>query len=146
MVKESDIEATLSAFMHGEEEMCIHMLCKKAGLPREVLRFVLVELQKQGKIERARAKVTGDAVYRLKSNLRIASTEIQQVQRLVGGIDEETARNRVAMLKRMKARLISDWHPIIDILLRDYEGSLTKMDVELDPKGAVDGEFHHIWS
>lgn len=37
------------------------------------------------------------------------------------GLTESEARGRVLMLQRMKARLICEWHPIIDKLIADWE-------------------------
>lgn len=39
---------------------------------------------------------------------------------LLLGLTEDEALNRIRMLGRMKARLITDWHPIIDKLMGDY--------------------------
>ena len=44
------------------------------------------------------------------------------------GLSEEGVRGRVIMLKRMRRLLIVDWHPIIDILLGDYERDLKRVE------------------
>jgi hypothetical protein len=44
------------------------------------------------------------------------------------GLSEESVRGRVIMLKRMRRLLIIDWHPIIDILLGDYERDLKRVE------------------
>ena len=44
-------------------------------------------------------------------------------------LSEAAMRGRVLMLKRMKRNLIIDWHPIIDILLNDYERDLRRLEI-----------------
>lgn len=46
----------------------------------------------------------------------------------VHSLTESAMRGRVIMLKRMKRTLICDWHPIIDVLLGDYEGELRRAE------------------
>lgn len=53
---------------------------------------------------------------------------------------EETARDRVIMLQRMKTRLICEWHPVLDVLIKDYERGLKKIDVARD---GPDGEDNY---
>lgn len=47
-------------------------------------------------------------------------------------MEEDTARDRVIMINRMKGRLISEWHPVLDVLLKDYERGLKQIDLERD--------------
>lgn len=59
-------------------------------------------------------------------------------------VDEHTARARVLMLNRMKRNLISEWHPIIDVLLGDYTKGLKRIDVARDgPDDDVIEQVNH---
>lgn len=49
------------------------------------------------------------------------------------GLTESTIRGRVLMLHRMKRNLICDWHPILDILLGDYEQELKRVEALREP-------------
>lgn len=54
------------------------------------------------------------------------------------GLSEEDMMTRVVMLKRMKRLLIGEWHPIIDILLGDYERDLARIRLLREPPDADD--------
>jgi hypothetical protein len=54
------------------------------------------------------------------------------------GLSEEAMRGRVTMLKRMKRLLIVDWHPVIDILLGDYERNLRRVELLREPDNDPD--------
>lgn len=144
MVSAAQVELTLAAF-NKQHRMCVHMICESTGISRNDLRYVLVELQRMGKIERLPGKVTGDMVYQRVGGAA-ADVDEQVCSTRMLGIDERTARSRVIMLKRMKSRLIIEWHPALDLLIADYEGGLKAIDEIVDPKGVQDGEFKHVWS
>lgn len=52
------------------------------------------------------------------------------------GMTEEVMRGRVIMIKRMKSRLICEWHPILDVLLGDYERDLKRVEALREPPEA----------
>lgn len=55
------------------------------------------------------------------------------------GLSEVDMLNRVVMLKRMKRLLIGEWHPIIDVLLGDYERDLKRVRLLREPEDDADG-------
>lgn len=121
-------DIVLAAFSK-KPRMCIHTLMETTGLKREALRYVLVELQKNGMIRNV-SEVRGDLIY-----VRIGEAPVPEDLGLdkehlpaLFGLEEREARNRVIMLKRMKERLIIDWHPVIDVLLGDYERGLQHVE------------------
>lgn len=57
------------------------------------------------------------------------------------GLTESELMGRIAMLERMKRLLICDWHPVIDVLLKDYKYCLTQFR-EARGESLVDGPLH----
>jgi hypothetical protein len=51
----------------------------------------------------------------------------------VPGLDEQTAFNRVHMLRRARRLLISEWHPILDKVIGDYERGLEMLRAAREP-------------
>lgn len=120
-------EIVLAAFQKHPRS-CIHQLIEATGLSRPELRYAVVELQKLKLIKRA-SEVKGDLVYELvDKQVHHAEPVLAQTLQYKFDIDEDTAKRRVVMLKNMKARLIPDWHPIVDKLLGDYENGLKAIE------------------
>lgn len=153
MIEDQEIEITLAAFLR-QPRMCIHQIMEATNLPRAQLRHVLADMVRREQIKRVPAKVSGDQVYELTALSRLAhsaaaQTVLIQVKnpesiKLLGG-DETTARNRIIMLRKMRARLISDWHPVLDKVIGDYEAGLQVLDELANPRDVEEGEFNHIW-
>lgn len=78
-----------------------------------------------------------DRQYALLSDGKMTSDQFvpERLSPLIG-LTEQTMRDRVIMLKRMKSRLIIDWHPIIDVILRDYERDIGRVEGNREPPEA----------
>lgn len=56
------------------------------------------------------------------------------------GLNEDQMLARVVMLKRMKRLLIAEWHPVINVLLSDYENDIRRIGLTREPLD-YDDEF-----
>ena len=138
-------ETVLQAFQ-SKPRSCIHQLMEATGATRADLRYALVELQKV-KLIRKISDVKGDYVYELIQEQPHKMSVAENVGSLKYdfGVDEETAKKRVVMLRRMKSNLICEWHPVLDILLGDYMRGVEAVDAARRKlENAEDGEFVHI--
>lgn len=125
------VQEEILAVFYRKPRLCIHQLAEESGLPRSTLRYALVELQKIGRIKKV-SEVKGDNVYQLKHEPKEAQldTAVSPAYLPVAfGLEEETARDRVIMLKRMKSRLIREYHPILDVFIEDYERGLKAIEL-----------------
>jgi len=55
-------------------------------------------------------------------------------------LTESAIRGRVIMIHRMKRNLICEWHPILDILLGDYERELKRVEALREPPEPVNSD------
>ena len=122
-------ELVLAAFQK-KPRSCIHQLMEATGLARSELRYGIVELQKL-KLIRKVTSVKGDYVYEL------MDTNVHHTEPVLAGsvmpryeftITEDVAKSRVCMLNFMKRKLIQEWHPVVDKLLKDYESGLKSIE------------------
>lgn len=141
---DSIIEKAIAAFKK-HPRMCIHVICEHMDIDRSQVKLLLNELTRRKIIKKASARVAGDIVYELLLKLPMENSDSPEPIKLLGG-DEKTARNRIIMLRKMRAKLICEWHPILDIVIRDYETGLRNLDFVIDPEGYEDGDFQQIWS
>lgn len=125
----ADATSTILAAFTTKPALCVHVLMEITGLTREALRSALVDLIEQGAIRKI-AEFKGDSVYARGDEAYVPITLGVDEDHLpcLFGLDEHAARTRLTMLKRMKGRLIGDWHPMLDLLIGDYERGLKNVE------------------
>lgn len=117
-------ELILAAFAH-KLQICIHELSDVTGLDAKAVAQAVKELQREGSLQKV-----GDGLYQRKGEAYVSlhlGLDKDHLPALFG-LDEREARNRVSMLKRMKERLVIDYHPILDMVIGDYESGLRKVE------------------
>lgn len=57
------------------------------------------------------------------------------------GLNEDEMLARVVMLKRMRRLLIPEWHPVINVLLRDYEADIKRLGLLREPLDKGEDDF-----
>lgn len=119
----SATEIVLAAFSI-KPRMCIHVLMETTGLREEILMYALHRLREDSSVKMEAG------IYSRKNEAFVPSYLGLDAQHLPAlfGLDENEARARLVMLKRMKDRLISEWHPILDKLIGDYERGLKSVE------------------
>jgi hypothetical protein len=126
-----DEQEVLKAFQRCSH-LCIHQLHKTVYMGYPDLMTTLSKLQRAGKIAKAPDPHLGkeDRQYAKLGKNGLTADQFVGGERLspLIGLDERAMRGRVVMLQRMKRNLITEWHPVIDILLGDYERDLKRME------------------
>lgn len=120
---------------------CIHRLHALTQIEYPELLRLLDIMARKKHIARVPADGLGpnDRTYALLSSGKMTfdQFEPEKLSPLIG-LTELEMRNRVIMLKRMKERLICDWHPIVDKLMSDYERDLKRFEYDRDPPDSDD--------
>lgn len=122
--------------------MCIHRLHDLTGYSYPQLLAVCNKLQRRGRIFRNSNVALGkdDQYWSLREQsleLKPDQFKDERLSPLIG-LTEQDMLNRVVMLKRMKRLLIVDWHPIIDVLIVDYERDLNRVQLLREPVESED--------
>lgn len=125
---------------------CIHVIQKETGIPYPALLVLLEQLVKEEVLERRPEAILGDdhqyLCWKKPSNRRFNHVNYTDDNMSpVSGLTEAQMRDRVVMIKNMKARLIISWHPVLDILLADYEQELRRIEAIREPPEKADEEF-----
>lgn len=121
--------------------MCIHQLQAMTSIPYVDLLKVTAQLQRRGKIFRTQEMCLGKDDYQFQTRQEDAVAPVQFIEGRASplvGLSIQDMAGRVVMLKRMRRLLIVDWHPIIDILIGDYERDIKRLRPE--PDDDEDGE------
>jgi hypothetical protein len=121
--------------------LCIHEIFNLTGIPYPDLTKLLKTMISRGDIIQAPELSLGKGDLQFVSKKESTMSTVQFVDERLSpliGLSEQGMRGRVIMLKRMKRNLISDWHPVIDVLLNDYERDLKRMERLREPPDADD--------
>jgi hypothetical protein len=116
--------------------LCIHELHAYTDISYPSLQLLLGRLIRRGYVT-----LVGDpeAGKDDKQYMRIGAFGLSEKQFMTGrlspliGLTEDVMQNRVHMIKRMKDRLISEWHPVLNVLLGDYERDLQRVRIVREP-------------
>lgn len=122
-----NVQRVLTAFKY-KPRLCMHALAELTGLSKKILNVIVIFLQKNGTIVKA-GETNDDRVYRLVDSeaQEAFNSSILRIPELFG-LEEEVARSRVLMLKRFRDRLHNDLHPIVSIIIADYERGLRAVE------------------
>lgn len=123
---------------------CIHRLHDLTSIDYPDLLRLLNSMTRKGIILRDPVLDLSkeDRTYSLLTNGKLTVDQFmpERLSPLIG-LTELEMRNRVVMLKRMKERLICEWHPIVDKLLQDYERDLRRAEGEREPPDPDDPDI-----
>lgn len=113
-------------------QMCIHELFSLTRVPYPELIKMLDRMVSRGDIVKATPDTAlgkHDLQYLRKDEQALSQIQFidERLSPLIG-LTEQGMRGRIIMLNRMKRNLIEDWHPIIDILMGDYERDLKRIE------------------
>lgn len=116
-------------------QVCIHHLNRATGLSYPDLLQLTTKLTKRGKIYRKPDTALGKTDYQYCTREPNLSSDHFMEDRLspLVGLSESEMQGRVVMLKRMLRLLIPDWHPIINVILGDYERDLLRLKLLREP-------------
>ena len=124
-----------------KSNLCIHELHNLTGLSYPKLLGLMKLLVDRGDVEVVKDTALGKCSLQYISRKEQSMTSIQFIEERLSpliGLSEQAMRGRVIMLKRMKRNLIIDWHPVIDVLLKDYERDLNRVEALREAPEAPD--------
>lgn len=109
-------------------------IVRVTGLDSATVSRQLLVLQKENKVYRENplGKFDTNTYYRYPPpKIVVNDVEIQSYERPAGTSvfkyrDESAMWDRVALLKKMRARIIEEYHPLLDAVIADYEWMLRK--------------------
>ena len=130
-----DEKMVLRAFGR-KHNLCIHELHELTGIQYPELHKVVQRLAARKEIVLTSDVTAGKDDKQYLRLGKVVMGEEQFIQDRLSpliGMTEEVMRGRVMMIKRMKSRLICDWHPVLDVLLGDYEKDLKRMEALREP-------------
>lgn len=132
-IKGNDEQMVLNTFGRYPN-MCIHQLHLYTSISYVDLLKITKMLEQKGKIFRVPELCLGSldqqfCARHIDDGLASEQFEPTKLSPLIG-LTEEQMINRVRMLKRMKRLTICDWHPVIDVLLEDYERDIKRMGIQ----------------
>lgn len=141
----TEVHSGLLQVFRRKRWICIHELIEATGISYNQLNKSLVKLEVKGHIQRSQIEgsekltlyglVNFDTLYQPTEGTELHPSHDMSKAGLcspVVGMTEQDARSRVFMLKRMKERLIQEWHPIIDKIIEDYQRDLRRVEAERD--------------
>lgn len=141
-----DIAAAILSVTREERRVCTHKLMEVTGLPlRELAKGVnrLLELNKLRGISLDEDNVIYEGFNYTPINPYAYQGLMDGYLSPLVGLTQEEVLTRLHMLRRMKAQLIVDWHPVLDKIIGDYERDMRRVEREKDPYiDLEDGEFH----
>lgn len=122
----TDDEAKVLEAFAKKSSMCLHVLRDETLLDYKELRPVVLGLIQKRLIRAKMGAHSGDRIYEL-ADLESVSELVAELP-IAFRLSEETVKSRVHMIRRMKASLIEQWHPVLNVMLRDYESGLKSAD------------------
>jgi hypothetical protein len=129
--------ALILKVMQHRPWVCIHDIMRDTNLPHKIVLRNLTRLKDLGKVNKVLLPGQEDVIvwasnaYTPLDPNKLNPSDVTRASPVVG-LTESEARTRVLMLKRMKEKLIYEWHPIIDVFLRDYERDLGRVESDRD--------------
>lgn len=121
---EQACDRVLTAF-HRKPQMCLHVLEEATELSRRVLRQAVVVLQQRKKLRKADHPEGG--IYELVDKSNVPEFSSNRLPELFG-LDESTARARATLLKKFRDRLHCELHPVLNLVINDYERGLRVLE------------------
>lgn len=133
-----DEKMVLRAFGR-KHNLCIHELRELTGIQYPELHKIVARMISRGEVAEVGDVTAGKDDKQYLKLGKVVMGEEQFIQDRLSplmGMTEDAVRGRVTMIKRMKSRLICEWHPILDILLGDYEKDLMRVEALREPPEA----------
>lgn len=122
MVQARPAEKVLAAFAE-QFRMDLQELTAATGLDAIEVSAAVRELSRRGLLMRQHIYSRKGEAY-VPLNLGLDENHLPALF----GLDEREARSRLLMVKRMKERLISEYHPMLDLVIADYERGLRNVE------------------
>lgn len=134
-----DDERKVMRAMRPRPVSCIHYLHGVTGIPYASLIKVVNGMVRAGDLLPVPDPVLGnkDHQYVLRSPVSYSRKAVRDDElgllSPAGSLTEGQMRDRIVMLKNMKDRLITSWHPVLDILIKDYQREVDRVESFREP-------------